>query len=71
MDKVSTEITKIMQACNTAQENTGKLIENAISQALTKPQNIMPPDPTIDSRTFGKNCASNSYETNWTLSWKK
>ena len=37
MDKVSSDITKIMWACTTAQENTGKLIENVISQALTKP----------------------------------
>ena len=27
----------------------------------------MPPSQTIDSRTFGTNCTSNSsYETNWT-----
>ena len=37
MDKVSSDITKIKQTCTTAQENTGKLIENAMSQALTKP----------------------------------
>ena len=47
MDKVSGDITKIMQACTIAEENTGKLIENAISQALTKPQDVMPPNPTI------------------------
>ena len=40
--KVSCDITKITQACTAAQENTGKLIENAISQALTKPQDFMP-----------------------------
>ena len=31
-DKVSSDITKITQACTTAQENTGKLIENMISE---------------------------------------
>ena len=35
-NKVSGDITKTMQAYNTAQENTGKLLENAISQLLTK-----------------------------------
>ena len=41
-----------------------------ISQALTKPQDVTSPSHTIDSRTVGTNCKSNSsYETNWTLSW--
>ena len=57
-------------ACTAAQENTGQLIENVISQALTKPQDVMPPNPTIDCRTLGTNHTSNSsYETNWTSSW--
>ena len=43
MDKVSGDITKITQACTTVQENTGKLIEKAISQALTKSQDITHP----------------------------
>ena len=60
MDKVSCDFTKIMQACTTAQENTGKLIENAISQGLTKPWDVMPPNPTTDSRTFGASHTSNS-----------
>ena len=67
MDKVSGDITKITQVCTATQENTGKLIENVISQALTKPQDITPTNPTIDSRS---NWMSNSsYMTNWTLSW--
>ena len=71
MDKMSSDITKITQACTVAQENTGKLIENVISQTLTKPQDVIPPNPTIDSRTFGTDHASNSsYETNWTCSWQ-
>ena len=37
------DITKITQACTTAQENTGKLIENTIPQALTKPQGVTLP----------------------------
>ena len=32
MDKVSGDITKIMQTCTIAQENTSKLIKNAISE---------------------------------------
>ena len=38
-NQVSGDIMKILQAYNTAQENTGTLIENAISQALTEVQN--------------------------------
>ena len=53
-DEVSGDINKITQACMAAQENTGKLIENAISQALSKPQDIMPPYPAIDFRKFKK-----------------
>ena len=41
-DKVSDDITKTTQACIAAQENTGKLIENVISQALMKPQDVTP-----------------------------
>ena len=60
-----------MQACTIAQEITGKLTENTISQALTKPQEVMPPNPNMHSRTFSTNHASNYlYETNWTLSWQ-
>ena len=51
------DIIKITQACTAVQENTGKLIENAISQALTKPQDVTPCNPIIDSRTFGTNHA--------------
>ena len=66
---MSGDISKIMQACITTVKNTGKLIENAILQALTKPQDIMLPNPAIDSRMFGTNHASNSsYKTNWTMS---
>ena len=44
---------------------TGKLKENVIWQALTKPQDFVPSTPTIDSRIFQTNCASNSsYEKN-------
>ena len=38
-EKLSSDITKNTQAYTTAQENTGKLIEDAILQALTKSQN--------------------------------
>ena len=43
--EVSGDITKITQACTAAQENAGKLIGNTISQALTKPQDTIPPNP--------------------------
>ena len=47
-----------------------KLIENVISQALMKPQDVTPPNPTIDSRAFGENHTTNSsYATNQTSSW--
>ena len=70
-DKVSIDINRVTQACMADQENTGKLIENAISRALTKPQDVMSPNPAIDSRSFGTNCASNSsYKTNWTVYWQ-
>ena len=42
-NKVSSDITKITQEYTTAQENTGKLIENAVSQALNKSQDSTPP----------------------------
>ena len=65
MDKVSSDITKITLACTTAQENTGILIENAISQALTNP------NLAINSRPFGTNQASSSpYKSNWTSYWQ-
>ena len=35
-NKVSSDITNTTQTYHTAQENTDKLTENAISQALTK-----------------------------------
>ena len=45
-------------------------IKNAISQALTKPQEVTPPNPTIDSRTFGTNHTPNcSCEINRISSW--
>ena len=71
MEKVCGDIIEIMQACIVAQENAGKLIENAISHALTKPQDVMPLNLTINPRTFRTNCASNSsYKTNWTSPWQ-
>ena len=69
MDKLSGDVNKIIQMHTVAQENTGKLIENVIWQALTKQQNITPPYPTRDSRAFAANHEYNSsYDTNWTAS---
>ena len=45
--KMSTDINKITQAYTAAQENTGKLIENVILQALTKPQYIIERDVSL------------------------
>ena len=42
-NKVSGDITKITQTYHSAQENTGKLIENAVSQTLTKTKNTTIP----------------------------
>ena len=52
-NKVSSNITKIIQAYNTAQENTGKLIENAIPKALTKAQSTTTPSISTDTTNFG------------------
>ena len=67
--KVYGGITKITQAYNTAQENTGKFTENAISQALTKAQNITTSSTSLDPRNFGVDYANSSCETNWTTAW--
>ena len=64
-NKVSSDITKITQAYNTSQEKKGKCIENAISQALTKAQNITTPATLIDTRNFGTNYTT-PHETSWT-----
>ena len=42
IDKVSGDLNKITWACTTAWENTGKLMENAISQILTRTQGSTP-----------------------------
>ena len=58
MDKVSGDLNKVTQACNAVQENVGKLIENAISQALAKPQDCKPTE--INPRE------SRAFRSNWT-----
>ena len=68
-NKVSGNITKITQEYDTAQENTGKLIENAISQALTKTQSTTTLSTSIDIRNFGTNYTNPPYETSWTSAW--
>ena len=64
-DKVSGDITKITQACTTAHENTGKLIESAISLALTKPKDITPPNPIVDSQS--NQMSNSSLRNKWDL----
>ena len=56
--------------CTTEQENTSKFIENAITQALTRPQDSTPTEanPPGKTRTFRSNQESNSlYDTNLTM----
>ena len=43
MDNVSGDITKITQACTMNDKLTDKLMENTMSQALTKPQDVTTP----------------------------
>ena len=66
MAKVAGDITKTKQTCTTSEESTEELIGNVISQALSKPQDITPPSPTLDSRSSWT--SDSSYEANWTLS---
>ena len=66
---MSSDITKISQAYNTSQEKTGKLKENAISQALTKAQNINTQANPIDTINFETNCARPHHETSLTSTW--
>ena len=44
--QVLSNITEFMQAHNTVQEHTGKLIENAISQALAMTEDTSASQPT-------------------------
>ena len=63
------DIIKITQAYNTAQKNTGKFTENAISQTLTKAEITTTSSTSIDTRNFRTNYANLSYETRWTSAW--
>ena len=67
-NKVSGDITEITKAYNTTQENTGKPMENAISQMLTKAQ-IIAPSTSIDPRNCGTNYVNPSHETSELLAW--
>ena len=65
-NKVSEDITKT-QAYNTGQENTSKLIENAIPQALTKAQSTT--TTQVVTRNFRTNYANPLFETNCKSAW--
>ena len=66
--QVLNDITKMVQAHNTAQEHTGKLIENAISQTLTKAWDIVASSPTtVNTNIQDINYTSPSYESNWDI----
>ena len=57
------------QACNTVQEHAGKLIENAISQALSKTQGTTASPPTtVNASTRTINYASITYDSHQTSS---
>ena len=68
--QVLSNITKMMQAHNTTQGHTGKLIENAISQALAKTQDttVLPLTP-VHTSSWNVNYASPTYDLNQTSSW--
>ena len=66
--KVSGDVTKITQAHNTEQENTGKLIENAILQALTKAQSTTL-HPLAQILEILELIMHTPYETSWTSAW--
>ena len=68
-NKVSSDITKVTQAYNSSQEKTGQLIENTLSQALTKAQNIITAATPIDTRNFGTNCTNHPHKARWTSTW--
>ena len=58
------------QAHNTAQEHTGKLIENAISKALSKTQDTTASPPnTLHASTRNATYASTAYDSHQTSSW--
>ena len=58
------------QAHKTAQEQTGKLTENAISQVLTKtPDTAVPTSTTLNTNTQNLNYASPPYNLHQTSTW--
>ena len=58
------------QAHKTMQEQTGKFIENAISQALTKTQDTtVPTSATLNTNTQNVTHASPPYNLHQTLTW--
>ena len=56
---VTSNLSEIPQTCQTTQEQTGKFIENAISQVLTKNQNTTVPT----SATLNNNTPNIKYES--------
>ena len=63
-------ITKMTQAHHTTQEYTGKLTENAISQALSKTQGTTAPSPiTVGTSIQNINYTSPPYDSNQTSNW--
>ena len=63
-------LAKMTQAHNTVQEYTGTLVENAISQALTKVKDaVTPSSTTVDASIQGINNTNPSYQSNWTSTW--
>ena len=68
--QVSNIIIKMTQAHNTTQDHTGKLIENAISKALSKTQDTTVSLPTtVNTSTRNITYASPTYDSHQTSSW--
>ena len=68
-NKVPVILQKSHRHYNRAQENTGNLMENAISQPLTKAQNTTTSPTSGNPGHFEVNYANSSCETNWASAW--
>ena len=68
--QVPNNITKMTQAHNTAQEHTGKLIEIAISKALSKTQDTAASPPTtVNVSARNLTYAGPRFDSHQTSSW--
>ena len=68
-NKVSSDITKITQAYNTAQENTGQTHRKCNITSTTNAQSTTTPSTPVNTRNCGTNYTNPSYETSWISAW--